>query len=319
MKRIRIIHRLRVALALVGFSALVGAAGTLWWANHTGLPDSWRGGIEEALAANGLHAEVASLRYLPLRGIEAGEIVIYTDASRKRILGRLDHLILDIDRSRLSRGDFKIERLDLSGARVTLAVDSEDPESKALEITDARGRIEFSGVRRLEISGASGMVGGVRLEARAILDLYDPNSTGTLEDMERARAERRRILLAIIEAFDTFDLKATAPPRLRIDARGDLEVPGSLRAEVNLRAADLMSRRMEIRRLDLDGQLRGRTLVLATGEFVVNLVPERLVEAMNITAVNAPRRNRRTGACQAHHNPVGTHCPAAHHGKPRGL
>lgn len=28
--------------------------------------------------------------------------------------------------------------------------------------------------------------------------------------------------------------------------------------------------------------------ILATGEFVVNLVPERLVEAMNITAVNAP-------------------------------
>ena len=28
--------------------------------------------------------------------------------------------------------------------------------------------------------------------------------------------------------------------------------------------------------------------ILSTGEFVVNLVPERLVEAMNITAVNAP-------------------------------
>lgn len=29
--------------------------------------------------------------------------------------------------------------------------------------------------------------------------------------------------------------------------------------------------------------------ILDTGEFVVNLVPERLVEAMNVTAVNAPR------------------------------
>ncbi len=262
MKRIRIIHRLRVALALVGFSALVGAAGTLWWANHTGLPDSWRGGIEDALAANGLHAEVASLRYLPMRGIEAGEIEIYADASRRRVIGRLDHLILDVDRTRLSRGDFKIERIDLSGARVTLAVDPSDPESKTLEITDARGRMEFSGPRQLEISRASGMVGGVRLDARALLKLYRPDSTGTLEDMERARAERRRILLAIIEALDRFELDATAPPSLRIDVRGDLEEYGSLRADVSLRAANLKSHDLEIRRLDIDGELRGRTLVL---------------------------------------------------------
>lgn len=262
VRHIRIIHRLRIALALVGFSALVGAAGMLWWANHTGLPDSWRGGIEEALAANGLHADLASLRYLPLRGIEAGEVVVYSDASRQRVLGRLDHLLLDVDRTRLSRGDFKINRLDLSGARVTLAVDPQDPDSKSLEITDARGRIEFSGPRQLEISEASGMVGGLRLEARALLQLYRPGTTGTAEDMERSRAERRRILLSIIEALDTFELRATAPPRLSIDARGDLELPGSLRAEVNLRAADLTSRGVDIRELDVDGEMRGRMLVL---------------------------------------------------------
>lgn len=262
VRHIRIIHRLRVALALVGFSALAGGAATLWWANHTGLPDTWRGGIEDALAANGLHVEIASLRYLPLRGIEAGEVVIYSDSSRQRVVGRLDQLLLDIDRTRLSRGDFKVETLELSGARVTLAVDPKDPASRTLEIDDARARMEFSGPRQLEISGASGTVGGLRLEARALLSLYRPGTTGTAEDMERARAERRRILLGIIEALDTFDLEATAPPRLSIDARGDLEVPGSLRADLNLRAADLKSRDMEIRRLELDGELRGRTLVL---------------------------------------------------------
>ncbi len=262
MKRIRIIHRLRMALALLGFSALVGGAGLLWWANHTGLPDSWRGGIEEALAANGLHAELASLRYLPLRGIEAGEVVIYTDASRRRILGRLDHLLLDIDRTKLSRGDFKVQQLDLSGARVTLAVDPEDPASKVLEIADARGRIEFSGPRQMEISNASGTVGGLRLEGRALMNLYRQDSTGTLEDMERARAERRRILIGIIEALEHFDLEAAAPPTLRIDARGDLEEHGSLRADLTLRAANLTSRGIDIRRLDIDGELRGQTLVL---------------------------------------------------------
>lgn len=262
VRRIRIIHRLRVALALVAFVVLAGVVGTLWWANHTGLPESWRGGIEEALAANGLHAEIASLRYLPMRGIEAGEVVIFSDASRSRVLGRLDQLILDVDRSKLSRGDFQIGRLELSGARVTLAVDPSDPESKALEVTDARGRVEFSGVRQVEISGASGMVGGVRLQTEAILKLYDPNSTGTPEDQERSRAERRRLLIAVIEALDHFELSDTAPPVLRLDIRGDLEEGDSLRAGIDLRAADLTSRELDIERLDLRGELRGRTLVL---------------------------------------------------------
>jgi hypothetical protein len=262
VKRIRIIHRLRVAMAMAGFGLLVGAAAVLWWANHTGLPDSWRAGIEEAMSASGLHAEIASLRYLPLRGIEAGEIVIYSDSSRRRVIGRLDRLLLDIDRTKLSRGDFKIETLELSGARVTLAVDPDDPGSRTLEIDDARARMEFSGLRRLEISSASGTVGGLRLEARGLFDLYRPGVTGTAEDMERARAERRRILLGIIQALDTFDLEATAPPRLSIDARGDLELPNSLRADLNLRAADLRSREMDIRRLEVDGEVRGRTLML---------------------------------------------------------
>ena len=50
MKRIRVIHRLRTAVALLGFAVVVAAAAILWWANHTGLPDSWRAGIEQALA-----------------------------------------------------------------------------------------------------------------------------------------------------------------------------------------------------------------------------------------------------------------------------
>ena len=115
LKRIRIIHRLRVAMALLGFLVLVALLGGLWWANHTGLPDSWRSKIEKAMAQQGIHAEVASLRYRPLRGIEAGEVVIYADATHTRVVARLHELLLDVDRTKLSRGEVKIDRLDLAG------------------------------------------------------------------------------------------------------------------------------------------------------------------------------------------------------------
>ena len=110
VKRTRIIHRLRVTMALVGFLALVGAIGGLWWPNHTGLPDSWRTKIEQALANQGIHADVASLRYRPLRGIEAGEVVVYTDENHSRVVARLHELVLDIDRNQYVKDEILVFR-----------------------------------------------------------------------------------------------------------------------------------------------------------------------------------------------------------------
>src|SRR5690606_7791298 len=122
----------------------------------------------------------------------------------------------------------------------------------------------------IEITKASGMVGGVRLEADAILKLYRPGSYGSPEDQELARAERRRILLAVIDTLDSFQLTTSTPPRIRVEARGDLEVPGSLRATVAVQGAQLKSRDLEIERIDLRGELHGRTLVVHQGEVLTS-------------------------------------------------
>ena len=262
VKRIRIIHRLRVTMALVGFLALVGAIGGLWWANHTGLPDSWRTKIEQALANQGIHADVASLRYRPLRGIEAGEVVVYTDENHSRVVARLHELVLDIDRSRLSRGEVKIDRLDLAGARVSLAADPEIPDSETLEILDAQGRILISDGRQLEIQKASGMIGGVRLEFDGVLAMYHPRPTPSEEDIAYARAQRRKLLTSVIDALEKWGPESNSPPVVRIKASGDLEVPSSLRASLEVQGVGMKSHSLEINHLDLRAEVRGSAIVL---------------------------------------------------------
>ena len=262
LKRIRIIHRLRVTMALLGFLALVGAIGGLWWANHTGLPDSWRTKIEQALANQGIHADVASLRYRPLRGIEAGEVVVYTDENHSRVVARLHELVLDIDRSRLSRGEVKIDRLDLAGARVSLAADPEIPDSETLEILDAQGRILISDGRQLEIQKASGMIGGVRLEFDGVLAMYHPRPTPSEEDIAYARAQRRKLLTSVIDALEKWGPESNSPPVVRIRASGDLEVPASLRASLEVQGVGMKSHSLEINHLDLRAEVRGSAIVL---------------------------------------------------------
>ncbi|MEP4078284.1 AsmA-like C-terminal region-containing protein [Haloferula sp.] len=262
LKRIRIIHRLRVTVALLGFLALVAAIVGLWWANHTGLPDSWRTKIEKELANQGYHTDVESLRYLPLRGIEAGEVVIYADESRSRVIGRLHHLMLDVDRTRLSRGEVKIDQIDLAGARISLAADPADPNSKTLELTDAKGRILISDKRQLEIQNASGMIEGIRLEFDGVLETYHPRPNPTPEEIEYANAQRRKLLTSIIEAFENWGPTSTTPPKIRIMASGDLEEPSSLRTTFEVQGTGLKSQSLDIDYLDLRAELRGPVIVL---------------------------------------------------------
>lgn len=253
---------MRTVVALLGFLLAVAAAVTLWWANHTGLPNSWRNGIEQALARQGVHAEVESLRYLPLRGIEAGQVTVFTDSTRKRVLGEFRELLLDVDRTKLTRGKFRIDRLDLSGASISIAADPLEADSKTLDIAELRGRMEFTGSRGLTISGASGMVGGIRLVLNGDLKLFRSGTESSPEAVEAARAERKRILITIIDTLDSFDLDPRSPPRIRADVSGDLEDQSTFRADVAISASQLRSRELEIRRMEILSEIRNRTLVV---------------------------------------------------------
>jgi hypothetical protein len=268
LKHLRVIHRLRLALALAAFLLVVAAAGVVWWANHTGLPEAWRGLIEDALAVKGIHAEVGGLRYLPLRGIEANEVVLYRDASRRRTIGRFNELVLDVNPSQLYRGNLRLDRLDLTGARVSLMVDPDDPETETLEISNLRGRLDFLAPRGLMASGVSGLVGGVELHVGGRLELYEPSETLSREAWDRSESRRRKLLLNVIESLEHLELDGPVPPRLHVNLEGDLDRPESLRARMSFSGDRLTCRDLEIERVDIRADLLGDLLVVDHAEIV---------------------------------------------------
>lgn len=262
MRRLRIIHQLRTLLAILTTVALASGAVTVWWLNQSGLPASWRDGITLALAKKGVHADIASLRWVPFRGFEADSVTVFADSSHDRTIARLQKLVFDLDRTKLARGEFKIERLDLAGARISLLVDPRDPDSPSLDLRNLTGRIEFSGKRTLHVTHASGMVGGIQIDLDCLVDLYRPQHQANATDEENARAQRRKILLDIIEGLDALNLRSSLPPRIRIEVRGDLEKSDSLRAQLGIHARDINSRDLHIQQLDTRSELHGHTLVI---------------------------------------------------------
>ncbi len=262
MKRLRIIHKLRTFVALLAFGAVLAAGGGLWWANRTGLPDSWRGEIEKALAAQGLHADIAGLRYWPLQGVEADEVTVYSDSSRHRVVARVKEVMVNVDRTKLARGEVRVERLDLKGGSLVLPVDPDDPDSKALEVKNASGRVLMPGGRRLEVLNARGEVGGIRLEFEALLLGYRPRLSVKEEEVERAQLQRRQLLARVIGMLEPWKFDPASPPVIRIRVEGDLDDPRTVRADLFLKSEGLERGGIGITRLDAKGEMRGRLLVL---------------------------------------------------------
>ncbi len=265
MRSIRIIHKVRTAFALLGFAALLAGAGALWWANETGLPDAWRAKVEEALAAQGLHAEIESLRYYPLRGIEARAVTVYSDQSRQRRLAHVQEIFIKTDRTKLARGIVRVEHLELSGGGLSLPVDPDNADSKVLRIDQAAGRLLMPGGRRLELRGAHGRVGGIRVEADALLLGYRPRMT-QMPETEEARLYRRKLLARVIEGLEPWHFDGKAAPVVRLRVEGDLDDPRSLRAELAVEGRDLEYGSIFLKRLEAKGELRGRMLVLESLE-----------------------------------------------------
>lgn len=262
MRRIRIIHKLRTLVALLAFCGVIAAGGSLWWANQTGLPDSWRGEIEKALAAQGLHADIAGLRYWPLQGVEADEVTVYADETRKRVVARVREVMVDVDRTKLARGEVRVERLDLEGGSLTLPVDPDDPDSKVLEVKNASGRVLMPGGRRLEVLDARGEVGGIRLEFEALVLGYRQRPSFKEEEAAMAELHRRKLLAQVIGMLEPWKFDKDAPPVIRIRVEGDLDDPRTVRADLFLKSDGLEHGGVEITRLEAKGEMRGRLLVL---------------------------------------------------------
>ncbi|MDB6078399.1 MAG: hypothetical protein JWO82_2146 [Akkermansiaceae bacterium] len=262
VRSIRIIHKLRTAMALLVFAAVIAAGASLWWANHTGLPDAWRGEIEKALEAKQIYTEIGTLRYRPLRGIEATEVTVFSGPDRTKAIAHLQKVVIGVDRSKLARGEVRVEKLELTGGGMTLPVDPDDPNSQVLEVASLSGKVLMPGGRRLEVRDARGFVGGIQVEMDALLLGYRQRLSQMEDEGAEARKARRKMMARALGALQEWHLNAAEPPLVRIRVEGDMDDPRSVRADVSLEAKDFDRGDLRFSKLQAKGEMRGRLLVL---------------------------------------------------------
>ncbi|HVJ45703.1 MAG TPA: hypothetical protein VM511_04910, partial [Luteolibacter sp.] len=112
----RFIHNLRTVLFIVATLIVFAAGGGLWWANRTGLPETWRATIEAELVKQGSFLTIDSLSYIPFKGLVARGVRIFSDKERTEEVSRLERIVLDFNKTELIKKKFRLTRIELSDA-----------------------------------------------------------------------------------------------------------------------------------------------------------------------------------------------------------
>jgi hypothetical protein len=263
MLRFHIRQNLRSAFFLVVLLAAVAAPIALWQVNRTGLPDSWRALVERELSNQGIYLQIGALQYLPLQGIAARDVRIFAEPELETELSRIGRILLDFDKTKLARGDLRLNKMQLANADVTIPADTGDPDSETLKLTSVNGQLLMPGGRVLEIRNARGRVGTIDVTVNARLLGYRSSGTGGLprEDTEQ-RGKRREFIAVISREIERWSHPADQRPKVEIRIHGDLSDMGALSSSFTFQAPVMALNNHEVEDISISGELLGSLLVL---------------------------------------------------------
>lgn len=234
MYHLHVTRNLRSLAFLLIVSAVVAALGALWWANRTGLPESWRTAIEQEISKQGAHVKIGGLSYFPLRGVVASKVRVFSDPEHQHEISRLERVILDFEKTKLARGIIHITKIELKDAGLLLPVKPDDPNSEILEVTSVNGTLLMPGARRLEIRNAVGRIAGIEVSLDARLIGYQQDGEKPTDASQEGK--RRELLAKLIGELKKWHFDADHPPQIGIFLDGNANERSSLTAKLSLHA-----------------------------------------------------------------------------------
>jgi hypothetical protein len=260
MYRLHFRRNLRSLIFVIIAAAIPAAVFTLWWANRTGLPDTWRAAIERELGRQGLHMKIGALSYQPLRGVIASKVRVFADAERQHEVSKLERVLLDFDKTKLSRGIVQLNKIELRDAALSLPVDPDAPDAGRLEVTGAHGTLLMPGGRRYEIREARGMVAGIELTVNArITTRKGDGEAGASKDQT---GKRRRLLARAIEEINHWRFDPAEPPQIRIFLEANTSHTEALASRITLNARNIEKNGHHLDSLSLEAEMSGDLLTV---------------------------------------------------------
>jgi hypothetical protein len=262
MFRFHLVRNLRTAVWLLLFALMPLGGFGLYWANKTGLPNEWRDAIEHEISKHGVHVQIASLTYVPLRGFIAQNVRVFAETERIHEISRLERVELVLDYAKLAGGEFRIRKAVLRNARLLLPVDPKDPAGESLDFTGMYGTILATEGNSLEIRGGRGEVGGIGVSVSAKLQGRDPSDHH--KDEEKTDGRRREMIAKILNELELWDFGTDSRPNVIVNIEGKLRDKESIRADFEVVAPSVEKQQYTLNDVRARGTLTGYLLTVSS-------------------------------------------------------
>ncbi|NIP98770.1 MAG: hypothetical protein GWO24_37355, partial [Akkermansiaceae bacterium] len=268
MLKTRWIHHLKAA-SVAGCVLLVGgAAGGLFVVNQRGFEGEWSERIAAELARRGIHAKFESVRFSPMRGIIARDVVFYSGGSPPHEFARIPRLRFEVDRGKALRGELQIRRVLMHEAELFIPITSDG--ARTLKVADLKGRARLDSQNRLVLEEARGTLGDMDFSLEVELDEFQfSDVSGTAEPGDHER--RDEFVEGVLQELAHWSVPASLPasrrPEIAVRVTGNAQRLSSIRTSFTVKADEVVRHEYSMKSALLTGTLAGRSLTVDHLEF----------------------------------------------------
>lgn len=236
--------------------------GGVYYLNQSGVNDEWRGRIAQELENLGIVADFESLRFEITRGLVATGVRVYADETREDVVARLEHLVIDVDKTKIMRGKVRVDNVALKKANISLPIDSEDPDGPRITISELQGEMFLPDKTTLEARDIQGVVAGIHISMNARIWSEQQGRPRESVDPKKNRTARLRLISRIIEEIDQWHWPEDKPPQLELYLESNVDNPDTARLDFIFNAAELERRGSTLYDVSIRGDYNNHVVTL---------------------------------------------------------
>ena len=262
MQHRSILHHIKfiVALCLVLTAGiLVGGA---YYINQSGINDQWRDRIAMELENLGVIADFDSLRFEITKGIVAKGVRIYADNKREDILAKLEHLVIDVDKTKLMRGKIRVNNIALKDADITLPIDSGDPNGKLISINKLEGEMYLPDKKTIEARELEGFLSGIHISMDARIWSDNDDQHHGPKRLKETRRDRLQLISKILEEIDQWQWPVDTPPQIKLYIEANTDKLETARIDFIIKAPEIKKNGTSLFDVELSGDYNNNIITL---------------------------------------------------------
>lgn len=239
MRHRSIFHHLKFLVVLcLGLTAGV-LVGGVYYINQSGINDQWRERIAIELENLGIIADFESLRFEITKGLVAKGVRIYADEKRVDVIANLEHLVIDVDKTKLMRGKIRVNNIALKQADIALSVDPDNPNGKLITINDLEGEMYLPDKNTIEAREIKGLLAGVHISMDARLWSETANQETATSDLKKKRTERLKFISKILEELEQWQWPTDTAPNIKLYIEANTDKPKTARIDFIIQAPEI--------------------------------------------------------------------------------